>query len=49
MTTPVIDYTDPMPIISGKAGIRGHAADMFFDNFLITAATGAALFTMRQQ
>jgi hypothetical protein len=40
MTTPVIDYTDPAPIISGKAGIRGHAADMSFDNFLIAAGIG---------
>ena len=35
MTTPVIDFTDPMPVTSGKAGIRAHAADMSFDNFLI--------------
>jgi len=42
MATPVIDYTDPAPIISGKAGIRTHAADMSFDNFLISA-TGAGM------
>jgi xylan 1,4-beta-xylosidase len=39
MTTPVINYIDPMPLISGKAGVRGHAADMIFDNFLISAST----------
>lgn len=41
MTTPVIDYTDPAPIISGKAGIRVHSANMSFDNFLISASTTA--------
>lgn len=43
MATPVIDYTDPAPIISGKAGIRAHAADMSFDNFLISAGTGTGM------
>lgn len=43
MTTPVIDYTDANPIISGKAGIRSHNAVMAFDNFLITASTGTLL------
>lgn len=37
LTTPVIDYTDSIPLISGKAGIRVHAADVSFDNFLISA------------
>jgi hypothetical protein len=42
MTTPVIDFTDPAPVTSGKAGIRAHAADMSFDNFLIApVATGS--------
>lgn len=36
MTTPVIDFTDPAPVISGKAGIRTHNATMAFDNFVIT-------------
>jgi hypothetical protein len=45
MTTPVIDYTDPSPIISGKAGIRVHSANMSFDNFLISAGAAAAMET----
>jgi xylan 1,4-beta-xylosidase len=43
MTTPVIDYTDLNPIISGKAGLRSHNAAMAFDNFLITPNTGSLL------
>ncbi|GAA0524972.1 family 43 glycosylhydrolase [Chitinophaga japonensis] len=43
MLTPVIDYTDPSPIISGKAGIRTHAANMSFDNFNISPGTGVAI------
>jgi xylan 1,4-beta-xylosidase len=43
MATPVIDYTDTHPIISGKAGIRAHNAVMTFDNFLITPNTGALM------
>ncbi len=43
MTTPLIDYTDASPIISGKAGIRSHNANMTFDNFLITPNTGSLL------
>lgn len=35
MATPAIDFTDPSPVTSGKAGIRAHAASMTFDNFLI--------------
>jgi hypothetical protein len=42
MTTPVIDFTDPNPITSGKAGIRVHSANMTFDNFLITPPAAAA-------
>ena len=42
MTTPVIDFTDTNPIISGKAGIRIHSANMSFDNFLISASTATA-------
>jgi xylan 1,4-beta-xylosidase len=41
MVTPIIDFTDPNPIMSGKAGIRTHAANTAFDNFLISANAGA--------
>lgn len=42
MTTPVIDYTDAAPLMSGKAGIRVHDGEVFFDNFLIFGSEGRA-------
>lgn len=47
MVTPVIDFTDPSPVISGKAGIRTHAANMQFDNFRIGVNAGLSLVTNR--
>jgi hypothetical protein len=48
MLTPVIDYTDPAPFISGKAGIRAHAADMSFDNFQITSVEGQVMASAKE-
>lgn len=36
MTTPLIDYTDPVPFITGRAGFRAHDTSMRFDNFVVT-------------
>jgi hypothetical protein len=36
MTTPLIDYTDADPIISGKVGFRVCNAHARFDNFSVT-------------
>lgn len=38
MTTPLIDYTDPVPFITGRAGFRVHDTNMRFDNFVVTPA-----------
>lgn len=32
----VIDYTDPDPFIGGRAGLRVHNANVYFDNFRVT-------------
>lgn len=47
MLTPVIEYTDPDPFISGKAGMRVHAANMSFDNFIISTDAGTGLLNCR--
>jgi hypothetical protein len=49
MLTPVIDYTDPDPVLSGKAGIRAHAANMTFDNFLLSVDAGTSLLNCKIQ
>lgn len=36
METPLIEYTDEDPFLSGKAGIRTHRSTVLFDNFHIT-------------
>lgn len=47
MSAPAIDYTDLAPLISGKAGIRTHAANMAFDNFQISQELSALIFRCR--
>lgn len=42
-TTPVITYTDPLPFISGRTGVRSHNCIALFDNFKwapITVSSG---------
>ena len=39
MDKPLIDYTDPMPFITGRAGFRAHSSSIRFDNFVVTPAT----------
>lgn len=36
MQTPLISYTDPVPFITGRAGIRAHNSVVRFDNFVVT-------------
>ena len=36
MDKPLIDYTDPLPFITGRAGFRAHNSSMRFDNFVVT-------------
>ena len=35
MATPIIDYTDPTPFITGKAGLRSFQTKASFDNFMV--------------
>ena len=39
MKKPVITYTDPLPFISGRAGLRVHSCTAKFDNFVLTPLT----------
>ena len=39
METPLIDYTDRVPFITGRAGFRAHDTNMQFDNFVVTPIT----------
>lgn len=36
MDTPLIEYTDPKPFITGRAGFRAHDSVIRFDNFVVT-------------
>lgn len=36
MNTPLIEYTDPKPFITGRAGFRTHDSVIRFDNFVVT-------------
>lgn len=36
METPIIEYTDPKPFITGRAGFRAHDSSIRFDNFVVT-------------
>ncbi|MBQ2459062.1 MAG: hypothetical protein II505_00105 [Bacteroidaceae bacterium] len=36
MEKPLIDYTDPKPFITGRAGFRTHSSVIRFDNFVVT-------------
>jgi xylan 1,4-beta-xylosidase len=36
LQNPVIDYTDDMPVISGKVGLRTFYSSVLFDNFIVT-------------
>ena len=38
MDRPLINYTDPIPFITGRAGFRVHDTSMRFDNFVLTPA-----------
>lgn len=38
METPLINYTDNVPFITGRAGFRTHDSSIRFDNFVITPA-----------
>lgn len=42
-TTPEISYTDTDPFISGKAGLRAHAAQAEFDNFIVASSVAGAM------
>lgn len=37
MSQPVIDYTDPLPLIGGMAGLRSYNTGVRFDNFHVTS------------
>lgn len=39
--SPVITYTDPLPFISGRTGVRTHSCVALFDNFKVTPITSA--------
>lgn len=39
MTSPVIDYTDPSPLLSGKAGLRVFNSSAIVDNFKVGSNT----------
>ena len=36
MEKPLINYTDPVPFITGRAGFRAHNSSVRFDNFIVT-------------
>ena len=36
METPIINYTDSKPFITGRAGFRAHDSSIRFDNFVVT-------------
>lgn len=36
MHTPAVSYTDPIPFITGRAGLRAHNSVVRFDNFQVT-------------
>lgn len=36
MNTPLINYNDPLPFITGRAGFRVHNSNIHFDNFVVT-------------
>lgn len=38
MEKPLINYTDPVPFITGRAGFRAHNSSIRFDNFVVTPA-----------
>ena len=38
METPLINYTDNVPFITGRAGFRTHDSSIRFDNFVVTPA-----------
>ena len=39
MVKPLITYTDPVPFITGRAGLRAHDSQLRFDNFVVTPHT----------
>ena len=36
MQIPLISYTDSLPFITGRAGLRTHESVIRFDNFVVT-------------
>jgi xylan 1,4-beta-xylosidase len=38
MTQPIIDFTDPVPLINGMAGLRSYNTGVRFDNFHVTSS-----------